>query len=77
MVTSRLARPTDLVFPLETGPEPDPVAEAEAAATELDWSYNDAELTMQLKAVHAGRGRILMMIAASMLAVSTAVALVL
>jgi len=76
MVTSRLARPTDLIIPSGKS-EPDPVEEAEAAATEMDWSYNDPELTMQLKAVHAGRGRILVMLATTLLAMSTAVALVL
>jgi hypothetical protein len=76
MVTSRLARPTDLVFPLDAS-EPDPAVEAEAAATEMDWSYDDPELTMQLKAVHAGRGRILMMLGMTLLAMSAAVALIL
>jgi len=76
MVTSRIARPTDLVFPVDT-PEPDPVAEAEAAATELDWSFNDPELTMQLKAVHAGRSRIVMMLATTLVAMAVAIALVL
>jgi hypothetical protein len=70
------ARPTDLVFPVDAS-ESDPVAEAEAAATELDWSFHDAELTQQLKAAHRGRGTIVALIASSLLAVATGIALVL
>jgi hypothetical protein len=75
MVTSRLARPTDLVLPLDDSQaESDPIAEAEAAAAELDWSYDDAELTMQLRAIKQGRGWILSGIAASVFALGAAVA---
>lgn len=76
MWSSRTARPTDLVFPADA-PENDPVAEAEAAATELDWSFHDAELTQQLKAAHRGRGTIIAVLASSVLAIATGIALVL
>jgi hypothetical protein len=76
MVTYRIARPTDLVLPVDDSSEPDPVAEAEAAAAELDWSFEDAELTMQLKAVKQGRGWILGAICASFLALAAGIALV-
>ena len=76
MVTSRIARPTDLVFPVDDAPEPDPAAEAEAAAAELDWSFDDAELTMQLKAVKRGRGWILAGLCTSLIALATAIAFV-
>ncbi|HUS32683.1 MAG TPA: hypothetical protein VMZ53_29480 [Kofleriaceae bacterium] len=76
MVTTRIARPTDLVFPLVDADEPDPIAEAEAAATELDWSFHDAELTQQLKAVHRGRGWLLLGLTSSVLAIAAGVAIV-
>ena len=76
MWSSRNARPTDLVLP-STTPEIDPVADAEAAATELDWSFHDAELTQQLKAAHRGRGTVIAFLASSVLVVATGIALVL
>jgi hypothetical protein len=77
MVTSRIVRPTDLLFPFDDSPEPDPVAEAEAAALEQDWSFDDAELTMQLRAVKQGRGWTIAIIAGTILAMAAAISLVL
>lgn len=73
-VAMRKAAPTtELVVPL---PHHDPRAEAAAAEAEMAWSYNDAELTQQLRAAHAGRGRILAAIGASVLALALGVAFV-
>lgn len=76
-VALRRARTTKVVLPLPAdAPEPDPRAEADAAEAEMGWSYDDPELTRQLRAAHAGRGRIVAAIGASVLALVVGVALV-
>lgn len=76
-VAMRKARTTKLVMPLPAElPVEDPVAAAEDAEAEMEWSYDDPELTQQLRASHVGRGRILAAIGASVLAVALGVAFV-
>ena len=76
-IAMRKAAPTtELVVPLPLQAELDLRAEAAAAEAEMEWSYNDAELTQQLRAAHSGRGRILAAIGASVLALALGFALV-
>jgi hypothetical protein len=65
-------RPTDVVMPFEDGE-----ATSEASTEELDWCFEDPELTMQLRAVNEGRGWMVMTVVSSLVAVCAGIALVL
>ena len=76
-VAMRKARTTKLVLPLPAElPDEDPHLAADEAEAELEWSYEDPELTQQLRAAHAGRGRLLAAIGASVLTLALGIALV-
>ncbi len=65
-------RPTKIVMPLDEDASP---AE-ETGDSELDWCFEDAELTRQLRAVKGGQGWMLMTIASTIVAVCAGIALV-
>lgn len=68
----RQLRPTDVVLPMEGDEDASPADDIE----QLDWCFDDPQLTMQLRAVHRGRGWILASIAGSIAAIATGIALV-
>ncbi len=61
-------------MPLDTGEPADPEARDDA---ELDWCFDDPELTRQLRAVKEGRGWLLMTAVSTLVALGAAIALVL
>ena len=70
----RFQQTTDLVEPLdEESSEPGP----DADDSELDWCFDDAELTRQLREVKRGRGLTITMLCASLAAVAAGIFVVL
>lgn len=67
-------RPTKVVMPFDDDGAP---RTEEGEDSELDWCFEDAELTRQLRAVKSGQGWMLMTIVSTIAAVSAGVALVL
>ena len=70
----RFSQPTELVERFDDAPSDET---PDANDSELDWCFDDAELTRQLRAVKRGRGLALTMLCASLAAVSAGILLVL
>jgi hypothetical protein len=68
-------KPTDIVQPLDEGEHTDDTDDHDAS--ELEWCFEDPELTMQLHAVKSGRGWMVMTVISTVVAVCAGIALVL
>jgi hypothetical protein len=67
-------KPTDIVEPLDEDEQADTTDEHDS---DLDWCFEDPELTMQLHAIKRGRGWMVMTVISTVVAVCAGIALVL